>query len=47
MAGRPVACLAPDLLVRFHPGYTPQAKDRHNVRLLCQRFSLLLPPAYR
>ena len=47
VACRPVACLAPDLLVLFHTGYEPQAKDRHNVRLLCERFGILVPPDYR
>jgi len=45
IAGRPMACLAPDLLVLFHTGYEPQDKDRHNVRLLCQHFNIPLPPA--
>jgi len=45
--GRTVRCLTPELLVRHHTGYEPQAKDRHNVRLLCDRFRLSLPRAYR
>lgn len=47
IAGRPVACLAPDLLGLFHTGYEPAEKDRHNVRLLCERFGIPLPPTYR
>ena len=47
LAGRAVGTLSPDLLVRFHTGYEPQAKDRHNVRLLCERFDIPLPSAYR
>jgi lincosamide nucleotidyltransferase A/C/D/E len=47
VACRPVACLSPDLLVLFHTGYEPQAKDRHNVRRLCERFEITLPEAYR
>jgi lincosamide nucleotidyltransferase A/C/D/E len=47
IGGRPVACLSPDLLVLFHTGYEPQDKDRHNVRLLCERFGVPLPPVYR
>lgn len=46
VAGLPVATLSPGLLVLFHIGYQPQDKDRHNVRLLCERFAILLPPAY-
>ena len=45
--GREVACLTPQLLVRHHLGYEPQDKDRHNVRLLCARFGLPVPAAYR
>ncbi|HET8943481.1 MAG TPA: amino acid transporter [Dehalococcoidia bacterium] len=47
VAGRPVSTLSPDLLVLFHTGYEPQAKDRHNVRRLCERFEITLPEAYR
>ena len=44
--GRPVACLTAALLLRHHMGYEPTAKDRHNVRLLCERFGLAAPTAY-
>jgi lincosamide nucleotidyltransferase A/C/D/E len=44
--GRTVACLTPELLLRHHTGYEPTAKDRHNVRLLCERFGLGVPSAY-
>ncbi len=47
VAGRPMPCLTPDLLVLFHTGYAPKTKDTHNVRLLCDRFGIPLPPAYR
>lgn len=47
VAGRNVTCLTPELLVRQHQGYKPEVKDRHNVRLLCERFNIPLPPAYR
>lgn len=47
IAGRPVASLSPQLLVLFHTGYEPQRKDLHNVRLLCERFGVPAPPAYR
>lgn len=40
-------CLTPKLLVLHHLGYPPAAKDRHNVRLLCERFDIPLPDAYR
>ena len=47
IGGRSVACLTPGLLVLHHLGYQPGDKDRHNVRLLCERFGLPLPHAYR
>jgi lincosamide nucleotidyltransferase A/C/D/E len=47
IAARPIACLTPQLLVKHHLGYAPAAKDRHNVRLLCERFDIPLPDAYR
>lgn len=47
IAGRKVPCLTPELLLRHHTGYEPQDKDRHNVRLLRERFRLPLPRAYR
>jgi lincosamide nucleotidyltransferase A/C/D/E len=47
VSGCPLSCLSPELLVRFHTGYEPAAKDRHNVRLLCERFAIPVPSAYR
>jgi lincosamide nucleotidyltransferase A/C/D/E len=46
IAGRPVPCLSPRLLVLHHTGYEPHAKDRHNVTVLCQCFGLPPPPGY-
>lgn len=46
VAGHRVACLTPALLVRHHTGYEPAEKDRHNVRLLCERFGIPLPDAF-
>lgn len=47
IAERRVACLTPDLQIRFHRGYTPDDDDRHDVRLLAERFDLPLPPEYQ
>jgi lincosamide nucleotidyltransferase A/C/D/E len=47
IAGRQVRCLTPQLLVLHHLGYKPQAKDRHNVGVLCDRFGIARPAAYR
>jgi lincosamide nucleotidyltransferase A/C/D/E len=46
VAGLPVSCLTPQLLLLHHTGYAPQAKDHHNVKLLCDRFGLALPAPY-
>ncbi len=46
ISGRVVACIAPDTLVRYHTGYAVDADDWHDVRLLCQRFDLPVPPDY-
>jgi lincosamide nucleotidyltransferase A/C/D/E len=46
VAGRTVHCLTPELLLLHHRGYDPQAKDRHNVKLLCERFGLSAPAPY-
>jgi lincosamide nucleotidyltransferase A/C/D/E len=46
ISGHAVACLTPQLLVLHHLGYPPADKDRHNVRLLCERFGIPLPGPY-
>jgi lincosamide nucleotidyltransferase A/C/D/E len=46
VAGRPVPCLSAVQQVRFHLGYPPQAKDRHDLRLLGGRLGLAIPPPY-
>jgi len=47
IAGRRVDCLTPDLQIRFHLGYPPDDNDRHDVRLLTERFGLPLPSEYQ
>ena len=47
VSGREVACLTPELLLMHHTGYEPLDKDRHNVRILCERFGLSVPALYR
>lgn len=46
IAGRPVRCVPPDRLVRFHTGYDPDAEDWQDVRALCERFRIPVPPEY-
>jgi len=43
VAGTAVRCEAPQWSVRWHSGYPPRAKDRHDVGLLCRRFGIALP----
>ena len=45
--GRPVRCIAPQWLMRFHTGYEIQDSDYHDVTALCERFGIELPEAYR
>ena len=47
IAGRPVRCIDPAWLVRFHTGYEVDDRDRHDVQLLCERFGLQLPDQFR
>jgi lincosamide nucleotidyltransferase A/C/D/E len=47
IAGQPVRCLTPELQLRCHLVYEPDDDDRHDVRLLCERFGLTLPAAYK
>jgi lincosamide nucleotidyltransferase A/C/D/E len=46
IAGRPVRCIDPAWLVKFHTGYKIDERDHHDVRLLCERFRLPLPDEY-
>ncbi|RYZ15292.1 MAG: tRNA nucleotidyltransferase [Alphaproteobacteria bacterium] len=43
---REVRCIAPEHLVRFHIGYEPRETDRHDVKLLCERFNIPPPAEY-
>ena len=44
--GQPIRCLTPELQLRCHLAYEPDDDDRHDIRLLCERFGLALPNAY-
>lgn len=46
IAGRRVRCLTPELQVRHHLGYQPDADDHHDLQRLAARFQLNLPPPY-
>ena len=43
---RPVRCLTPEVQVLTHVGYEPDETDRHDLRLLRDRFGIALPPPY-
>jgi lincosamide nucleotidyltransferase A/C/D/E len=45
--GRPVRCVSPEWLVRFHTGYALKETDFHDVSALCERFGIALPAEYR
>lgn len=43
IADFPVRCVPPDWLVKFHSGYELNENDFHDVKLLCNRFNLVIP----
>jgi lincosamide nucleotidyltransferase A/C/D/E len=46
VAGRAVRCISAELQVRHHLGYPPGEHDRHDLRLLYERFGVGLPPGF-
>jgi lincosamide nucleotidyltransferase A/C/D/E len=47
VAGHVLSCLTPQVQLECHVGYEPTETDRHDVRLLADRFDLAVPDAYR
>lgn len=47
VGGRRVRCLSAELQVRHHLGYPLGDTDRHDLRLLAERFGVALPPGVR
>jgi lincosamide nucleotidyltransferase A/C/D/E len=47
VGGRPVRCISPEWLVRFHTGYAVDGDDWADVSALCTRFRLPVPDDYR
>lgn len=45
--GYPVRCITPGWLVKFHAGYKLDENDYQDVKLLCRRFRIELPPEYQ
>lgn len=44
VGGREVPCITPELQLRHRLGYAWTERDRHDLRLLADRFELSLPP---
>ncbi|MEO8328831.1 MAG: aminoglycoside nucleotidyltransferase [Candidatus Nanopelagicales bacterium] len=42
-----VRCESAEWALRFHSGYEPQDTDRRDMRLLCERLGMELPPGLR
>ena len=42
-----VQCIAPEWAVKFHTGYDLGENDYHDVKALCEKFSISLPDEYR
>jgi len=47
IAGRPVCCISPDDIVKFHSGYELDENDFHDVLALCEKFGIEVPAEYR
>jgi lincosamide nucleotidyltransferase A/C/D/E len=47
IAGVPLRCVPPHILVDYHTGYPLDQNDYHDVRLLCEKFGLALPDEYQ
>ena len=46
IGGHPVKCISAEWLVKFHTGYQLDENDYHDIKTLCQRFHLEMPPEY-
>jgi lincosamide nucleotidyltransferase A/C/D/E len=44
--GRPVRCIPPDVMVKFHTGYPLDDNDYKDVKVLCEAFDLEIPAEY-
>jgi lincosamide nucleotidyltransferase A/C/D/E len=47
LGGRPVRCIAPQVVLGFRNGFEPRAVDHHDVNALCVRFGLALPSRFQ
>ncbi len=46
ISGYPVSCITAEWMVKFHTGYPLDEDDYQDVKLLCQRFGITIPPEY-
>jgi len=46
IAGCPVRCISSEWMVKFHTGYKVDESDYRDVRSLCDRFGIDLPPEF-
>jgi lincosamide nucleotidyltransferase A/C/D/E len=46
VGGRTVRCLTPEVQALCHQGYKPDEDDRHDMRLLAERFDIAMPPNF-
>ena len=46
IAGYPVKCIPPDVMIKFHSGYQLDEDDYRDVKALCDRFGYNLPDEY-
>lgn len=44
--GYPIKCISPEWLVKFHTGYRLDENDYRDVKALCRRFGIDMPPEY-
>lgn len=47
VGGMQVRCIPPHTLVEYHSGYPLDENDYHDVRLLCEKFNLTMPPDFQ
>ena len=45
--GVDVRCIPPEILVEYHTGYPLDENDYQDVKLLCEKFNLIIPPDYQ
>jgi lincosamide nucleotidyltransferase A/C/D/E len=44
--GQPVRCITPEWMVKFHAGYKLDENDYRDVKALCQKYGIEMPPEF-